>query len=123
MPNMEASRVRRRLPAEEDIKQVAVSASTNVPARVKGKARTLTPALESFSNLPDYLRDNEVRCTKARQPATSAAHGCMLSIYGSPNRAATLYIKGPLLHAVYRGLLPQGAECNGKCQVLIWTAQ
>eukprot|EP00879_Flechtneria_rotunda_P011392 GHRR01011899.1.p1 GENE.GHRR01011899.1~~GHRR01011899.1.p1 ORF type:complete len:423 (+),score=147.84 GHRR01011899.1:118-1386(+) len=43
-------------------RNVAIAAANNVPGRVKHKERGVRPfkqALESFENLPDYLRDNE----------------------------------------------------------------
>eukprot|EP00775_Hariotina_reticulata_P005147 gene5147-5387_t len=43
-----------------EIKDVAIAAAHNVPARHKSsKPRVITKRLESFENLPDYLKDNE----------------------------------------------------------------
>jgi adiponectin receptor len=59
--SMAGGTVRRRTGTSSDrIHQAAVSASANVPHRTKRHAKQqLTHALESFENLPEYLRDNE----------------------------------------------------------------
>jgi hypothetical protein len=59
--SMSGGTVRRRTGTSSDrIHQAAVSASANVPHRSKRHAKQqLTHALESFENLPEYLRDNE----------------------------------------------------------------
>jgi len=43
-----------------EIKDAAIAAAHNVPSRHKSiKPRVTTKRLESFENLPDYLKDNE----------------------------------------------------------------
>ena len=41
------------------VHDAAVAASVNVPVRNKKRSQQRHHALESFENLPDYLRDNE----------------------------------------------------------------
>ncbi len=43
----------------QDVRGAARQASANVPTRARGKGRRGRGRLELFSNLPDYLRDNE----------------------------------------------------------------
>lgn len=48
---------------DDVVKTAAVNAALNVPTRTKSKSRKKSGAsllrLQSFDNLPDYLKDNE----------------------------------------------------------------
>lgn len=49
---------------------MAVKASSNVPARKRGKAIRHSSRLEAFHNLPDYLKDNEFILSSYRNQLT-----------------------------------------------------